>query len=724
MDNIDIKKLKSSWTKFDIVKLIDIISENDLQAYVKKQKGIDEPVLRNFLGIEKISDQIPAFWNEIQNHPSEIRLFSLFAAITTHYQIINQFAKFSIKGHFSGTFLYEGESNKQSTNIRSALVVAGASLQNYRREKKVPYNFTTIFENGDVGKLVKDLFKKRLQVIGYDLNELDNESKFIEACNKANIIDAIALTTEQFTKWLNGEALNVETDVFTIDKLKIYSRTPMLRVNQWMNGWDDIDFNILENRRKPKPRFYMFSMDARLLKRLSDVHRRNVNDREAIQRKKSDARVNEITNYIEGGFPWSTLSKDQQKTNENSKLKMPGLLPTAIIVNILSPDTKRSGKVLAQEDALVIEDKLDNDDVWQHGKISSFPTLRIPDHVFENGWDPELKPIEIIDGQHRLWAFDDNQNFNGDYELPVIAFDNLDKAWQAYLFYTINIKPVKINTSLGFDLYPMLRTQKWLENTRDGVLAYRESRAQEIVEILWSYSNSSWYNRINMLGEAGGAVISQAAFVRSLINSFFRPTKGLYSSNLVKNEPQVLNWNRTQQSAFITFIWNKIFEKLKINNELLWAEKLRDADDNFSEEYDPSYQGKETFLNRDQAIRPIMMFINDFFFTLMDESILNLNSIKWEGEPEDRIIDLENVDIALEQFYSNAVLNEYIDNIANIIISIDWRTPSAPFDSEDERRNQLIYKGSGGYAEYYKLIKDSILRLGNEKASFIINKMS
>ena len=59
-----------------------------------------------------------------------------------------------------------------------------------------------------------------------------------------------------------------------------------------------------------------------------------------IQRKKSDARVKEITNYIEGGFPWSTLTREQQRTVEHAKLKMPGLLPTAIIINILSPNEK------------------------------------------------------------------------------------------------------------------------------------------------------------------------------------------------------------------------------------------------------------------------------------------------------------------------------------------------------------------------------------------------
>lgn len=105
------------------------------------------------------------------------------------------------------------------------------------------------------------------------------------ACDKSFIIDALSLDKEQFKKWTLGESLDPKKDVFSISNLKVYSRLPMLRVNQWMNEWDDINFNSEELRRKPKPYFYTFSIDARLLKRLSDVHRRNSEDRTSIQEK-------------------------------------------------------------------------------------------------------------------------------------------------------------------------------------------------------------------------------------------------------------------------------------------------------------------------------------------------------------------------------------------------------------------------------------------------------
>ena len=69
-------------------------------------------------------------------------------------------------------------------------------------------------------------------------------------------------------------------------------------------------------------------------------------------------------------------------------------------------------------------------------------------------------------GQHRLLSFDDDINRYPGYEIPVVAFVGLDRSWQAYLFYTINIKPKRINTSLAFDLYPLLRTEQCLSVLR------------------------------------------------------------------------------------------------------------------------------------------------------------------------------------------------------------------------------------------------------------------
>ena len=728
-NTVDFKKLSSSWTKYDIVKLINIAAENDLQEFISKKNTIYDSVLKSFIGINELTDAIPVYWEEIRKHLKQIRLFSLIAGITTHHEIIKMMSKFAEEGKMSGKFVYETKNDKKYTNLRSALVISGAALQNYRREATVPYNFKTLFENEQVGLLIKSLFINRLGVAGYSEEELikDHEA-FVNACDAHSMIKMLAISKDQFNKWTLGEAIISDKDKsISISDLKVYQKIPMLRVNQWMNGWDDINFDSKEFRQKPKPTFYTFSIDARLLKRLSDVHRRKTEDRTAVQRKKSDARIKEISHYIEGGFPWSTLSDEQRRSSDNDTLKMPGLLPTAIIINILSPEATRNGKTIKKEDCLTIYDVLDKQKAWEKDDQIELPTLNIPKHIFSDEWDPELKPIEVIDGQHRLWAFDDNQFFNGNYELPVIAFNNLDKAWQAYLFYTINIKPVKINTSLGFDLYPMLRTQRWLENSKDGILAYRENRAQELVETLWLSPESPWYQRINMLGEAGGPILSQAAFIRTFINSFLRKTKGLYSSELVKIEPQVLTWNRAQQVAFIILIWDSIKEALSNSNDLIWANKIRNSKNQKSNneeiQRDLAFEGNDSFLAKDQGVRAVMVYANDFFYTIMDESILNLNKYIWDGDLMDKNVTNELVTTALDIFKQDTQLKKYVDLFAQNIILIDWRTATADFDSDDERKKQLIYKGSGGYTEFYKAIKEKFAENSDPDLIAITSKM-
>ena len=136
-EKINIKKLKSSWTKYDIVKLIDITADNDLEPYIVGLKAIDTPVLKGFLGINHLSDELPSFWKEIQNYPKQVRLFAFVAAVSMHYSLLKLLARFSSKSSMTGTYKYE-PNTKVSTNLRSALVLSGAALQNYRREKEVP----------------------------------------------------------------------------------------------------------------------------------------------------------------------------------------------------------------------------------------------------------------------------------------------------------------------------------------------------------------------------------------------------------------------------------------------------------------------------------------------------------------------------------------------------------------------------------------------------------
>ena len=70
----------------------------------------------------------------------------------------------------------------------------------------------------------------------------------------------------------------------------------------------------------------------------------------------------------------------------------------------------------------------------------------------------DLRPFEVIDGQHRLWAFEDGTI--SPVEVPVVAFRGLDVAWQAYLFWSINNSPYD-KPSHAFDLYPYSDQDCW-----------------------------------------------------------------------------------------------------------------------------------------------------------------------------------------------------------------------------------------------------------------------
>ena len=323
-----------------------------------------------------------------------------------------------------------------------------------------------------------------------------------------------------------------------------YKWIPVIRMTQWHDAWDDYDFDADAQRRKPEPYIYLFSMSATSLRYFSDVYRRerSVESVEGIQRAREETRTARIRRYIEAGYPFGDLRPNLHE--KNLRLRKPGWLPTAIVVNILTPSDVRRGKMIKDEHRARL---IERDGLKQ---------LRLPADVKFR--DTDLCPLEVIDGQHRLWAFEQDDDEFSEFELPVVAFRGLDVAWQAYLFWSINISPKRINPSHAFDLYPLLRTQDWLESTGE-VTVYREARAQEITETLYTLKNSPWYDRISMLQRRGEPKVSQFAFVRSLIGSFFgtgrgRGRFGLYQA-AYDDDGATLEWERIQQIAFILEFW-------------------------------------------------------------------------------------------------------------------------------------------------------------------------
>lgn len=465
-----------------------------------------------------------------------------------------------------------------------------------------------------------------------------------------------------------------------------------IRFKQWLAGWDEVSFDPAAKRAEPGHDLFLFSMSASELRTLSVPFRRErtVTDQPAtgIQRNLDPGRAGLIHDYVQFGYPYSEMSESRRSKFDLSDLRKPGWLPTAIIVNILKPGDRRRERNLHAEDVINIRGD---------GKICE---LDLPvQYESQGGWAPQdLPPFEIIDGQHRLYAFDKDGDLPGDFELPVVAFHGLDMGWQAYLFWTINISPKKINRSHAFDLYPLLRTQDWLEKFDEAVV-YREARAQELTDYLYSHPESVWQGRINMLGEGRDrGRVSQAGWVRALVGSVLarrsKATGGLFGDNVGIDELP-LDWSRPQQAAFLIMAWQECQAAVR-DTDAPWAAALRQEGgllDVLGHGDDPAFFGNHTLLNQEQGLRGVLTVLNDYFYIHADR----IGLASW-SVPEPRTA--ENLSGAI-----SAALQDLADHpirvearlLMEAVARFDWRSSDAPNIDDRAKRDKQAYRGSSGY---------------------------
>jgi DGQHR domain-containing protein len=460
------------------------------------------------------------------------------------------------------------------------------------------------------------------------------------------------------------------------------TEVPALRFKQWLADWDTYASIKDAPGRKPSPYIHMFSMPAGTLRVLSDVYRRKRDQggAEGIQRFQDRSRTAKIQRYVRFGYPYGDLPQAMRKP-ENDHLRKPGWLPTAIVINILKPGDKRRGRVMDEKKVVQIQDG------------EGYSKLLIP--AIFGYTDSDLPPFEVIDGQHRLWAFDPENSATlipDDFELPVVAYHGLALNWQAYLFWSINVSPKRINKSHAFDLYPLLRSQDWLDQVGE-VTVYREARAQELTELLYSLEESPWYHRINMLGEKGGGSVTQSAWVRAMTASLLATGRGasrpgLFQAELGDDETS-LGWSRGQQAAFLVTFWSDLKSAVTAGYRHNWIQA-------YGGPSAKPFEDKTSMLNQDMGVRALLSVLNDIFFAQahawrLDEWVV--------PSPEDADIKTEAKDalalIDAAPFRSN------LRDIAAGLAAFDWRSFDAPGvkGGEDEQQEVLkrSFRGSGGY---------------------------
>jgi DGQHR domain-containing protein len=467
-------------------------------------------------------------------------------------------------------------------------------------------------------------------------------------------------------------------------------RISALTVHQWLREWDAVEFKPSERRRKPDPFFFVFGLSASRLRSLSGIYRRTTAGGQlrshdlGIQRAHEQPRSDEIHEFVRYGYPWSNLVPAQRRDPRYNDLRKPGWLPTAIVINILKAADERRGRQVDPADLIHVQRNSDG-----------LASIVLPHQ--DSSWRPKsIYPLEVIDGQHRLWAFEEGDDA-AEFELPVVAFHGLDISWQAYLFWTINIKPKRINASLAYDLYPLLRTEDWLERF-EGPYIYRETRAQELTEALWAHPDSPWHDRINMLGETGRKQVSQAAWVRALLATYVKAWEGrrvsiggLFGAP-VGSDHQVLPWNRPQQAAFLIFVWREL-ERAVSSTDAKWATALRAAAGDANTR-DAAFAGQNTFLNTDPGVRGVLYVTNDCTYLRADDLRLAEWPTPGASEATDELAVKEGI-----RYLQRHPVAKFIREMCEQLATFDWRSSTADGLSEPERLAKMAIRGSGGYRE-------------------------
>lgn len=482
-----------------------------------------------------------------------------------------------------------------------------------------------------------------------------------------------------------------------------------IEVRQWLAEWNKIKFDPTAFQSKPPESFLMFSLRASTLKALTGVYRRNARAGQPraldqnIQRGHEEERSTVIREYVQHGYPWCEMSDAKRRMAGANDLLKPGWLPTSILINILPQGSSRNGIKLNEKDRVKV---VSNEGGYQ---------LVLPDGAADKGWSPEsIFPLEVIDGQHRLWAFE-GFDPGDDFELPVVAFTGLDRSWQAYLFWSVNITPKKINRSLAFDLYPLLRQEDWLDRFT-GHSIYRETRAQELVEALWGNSASPWFRRINMLGETSKQrvsnvpMVTQAAWIRSLMASFIKQWEGsgtriggLFGAP-VNEDQTTLPWSRPMQAAFLIVAGTE-FKKAVTTSSAGWAKMLRDnrARDVFEDEGDQAFYGSNSLIATDQGIRGFLSVVNDLCFVMSDD--LELDEWSWEivngvrkKSSKQSAVEEQQVAMAIASLQGSDI-EIFLTALSCGLATYDWRTSSTSGLTNEERLRQAVFRGSSGYKE-------------------------
>ena len=219
---------------------------------------------------------------------------------------------------------------------------------------------------------------------------------------------------------------------------------------------------------------------------------------------------------------------------------------------------------------------------------------------------------------------------------------------------------------------------------------YREARAQEITEWLYRHPISPWHDRISMLQRRGEPSVSQAAWVRSLIGSFFGTGRGKGRRGLFQcaydNGRTTLDWERIQQIAFILEFWT-LLSAAVTDSDQDWIARYRSVDKN-------PFTDRSSMLNQDMGVRAVHAVLNDLFFYRAETWELDGWTFGTVDKTFTTAADIKAAVVSLQESH----VHEYLRHTASAMSTFDWRSLDGPgVRSSEDEMTKRAYRGSGGY---------------------------
>jgi hypothetical protein len=136
-----------------------------------------------------------------------------------------------------------------------------------------------------------------------------------------------------------------------------------------------------------------------------------------------------------------------------------------------------------------------------------------------------------------------------------------------------------------------------------------------------------------------------------------------------------------------------------------WAEKLRseNVEQKAKAADDPAFTGPFTLLNQDQGVRAVLHITNDLAFVRNEE--LGLRKWGTDTQGDDEIKMITNAIASMPK-----QISEFLALLTEGLAEFDWRSANAPGLSEHERLTKLVYRGSGGYAEFRRQLLNHMVQ--------------